>query len=304
MIRQTQCPYCNTPAQKVWASQKLVKCASCSLTWFYLPEPREDQALYSEGFYKLQDNRKSIFERIIFAEARHILRVIESKMSQTSPYQLLDFGCGKGQFLAMAKVQGFKALGIETEKERADFGREHYQVNVQTDFYQDGAITDEPFDVITLLHVLEHLPQPLGLLKELTGQNLRDKGMLVIEVPNYDSWQSQWAGQKWMQLDLPRHLSHWHPLLLQNAVEEIGFHLVKKEFYSLHLGVLSMLDTLMKKTGYQGHLIGDLKHRKTALLMLRVGFLFPLAFILEFMASRFRKGGIMRFYFRKKISTP
>ena len=115
--------------------------------------------------------------------------------------RLLDFGFGKGQFLLAAKEQGWVGLGVETAMDRANFARDLYQVDVIDTFYEGGAVTEDRFDLITLNHVLEHLPEPEPILGELVRSNLEPGGLVMIEVPRLNSWQSMIAGSAWVHLD-------------------------------------------------------------------------------------------------------
>jgi 2-polyprenyl-3-methyl-5-hydroxy-6-metoxy-1,4-benzoquinol methylase len=61
--------------------------------------------------------------------------------------------------------------------------------------YHGGLVDGGLFDAITLFHVLEHLRNPKAVMEELVKSNLKDGGLLVIEVPNFGSLQSKIAGK-------------------------------------------------------------------------------------------------------------
>jgi len=212
-MRQTHCPLCQTPPPANLLPLSVHTCTSCAIRWTYLQEDIEAEKLYEDEVYAVVDNRRSIFEIIIFREAKKVLRKARRIYPQAK--SLLDFGSGKGQFLKVAQDLGWKGLGIETAQERARFATEKYGVSVIPDFYQGGKIKEGSFDLICLNHVLEHLPDPLGLLKALLDQNAEK--LLYLEVPRVDSWQSQIAGSNWMHWDIPKHLTHWtEPVLVDN----------------------------------------------------------------------------------------
>jgi SAM-dependent methyltransferase len=84
------------------------------------------------------------------------------------------------------------------------------------------AVRDEAgFDLILMFHVLEHLDDPAAALRAC-AERLRPGGRLVIAVPNYASWQSRYARDRWFHLDVPRHLFHFTPASLARLLREAG----------------------------------------------------------------------------------
>ena len=141
---------------------ELATCRRCSLRWIVNPPYGEElAALYSSGFYEPGPNRAN---RII--EAGHAFnnafRMRELRGSW--PGRLLDIGSGRGRFLSVAVSAGWKAIGIEFEPGLAEMARRRYGVQVVVGD-AIGAELDGPFDVITMWHVLEHLPDPLASLE-------------------------------------------------------------------------------------------------------------------------------------------
>jgi SAM-dependent methyltransferase len=274
------------------------KCLSCGVEWTYLPEPIDSAELYRDEVYAVVDNRKSVFERIIFYEGKSILR--RATKIRPAAKKLIDFGSGKGQFLAVAKAMDWEGIGIETEPARADFARKNYGVEVICEYYQKGKLSKNRVDLITLNHVLEHLPQPIPLLKELLESNLNPNGLLYLEVPRADSWQAGIAGNLWMHWDIPKHLSHWTEPVLVRQMDLLGYCVLGKRRFSFHLGVLGMLQALLAKMGFRDNLILRLKKNKSAGLVLLIGITLPFALLLEVLSVGFDKSGILGLYFCRK----
>jgi 2-polyprenyl-3-methyl-5-hydroxy-6-metoxy-1,4-benzoquinol methylase len=104
-------------------------------------------------------------------------RTLESSITNKS---VLDFGCGNGGFLVRAGRVAARAVGIEPDRSlKAHFHKEELTVYAHPDEI------DQTFDVITLFHVLEHLLDPVTMLRRLAGM-LRPDGSIIIEVPNAD----------------------------------------------------------------------------------------------------------------------
>ncbi|MBN3581326.1 class I SAM-dependent methyltransferase [Algoriphagus aestuarii] len=298
-MRQIVCPVCHTSSTSQDQEEfSIVHCKECGVKWTYLSSDINSDSLYEDEVYAIVDNRESIFEKIIFREAEKVLT--KARRIQHGLTRMLDFGCGKGQFMHVSNRMGFSTLGIETATKRADFAREKYGLEVKNDFYSSGKIESGDFDFVTLNHVLEHLPYPMSLLKELLSQNLSTKGLVYIEVPRADSWQSGIAGREWMHWDIPKHLTHWDEQTLEQEMLKIGYQKVGDRKFSIHLGVLGMLQALLSKVGFRENLILRLKRKKTFGLMALIVVFMPLAWIMEGLSTLSNKSGILGLYFKKK----
>lgn len=96
---------------------------------------------------------------------------------------LLDFGCGTGGFLLKAKGSAERIMGVEPEQRLIS----HFEGN-SLDVFADLdelEMSGETFDIITMFHVLEHIPDPVMTLKRLSDR-LSDGGQLIVEVPSAD----------------------------------------------------------------------------------------------------------------------
>jgi SAM-dependent methyltransferase len=74
-------------------------------------------------------------------------------------------------------------------------------------------------------HSLEHVPYPADELRHAASV-LRKEGLLLIAVPNFDSWQRRVFRDRWLALDLPRHRTHFTLSALQKLLEQCGFEVV------------------------------------------------------------------------------
>ncbi|MBC7743597.1 MAG: class I SAM-dependent methyltransferase [Flavobacterium sp.] len=298
-----ECPLCDHQKSidqysiKSGGNQYFVKiCALClhHYTWFDF-EIKQD-LLYTDDVYNVIDNRNSIYSKIMNFEYGKVLKYLSRK--QLKGLRLLDFGSGKGVFLNLAYQADFVVAGVETAEARADFAQKKYGLHVYRSEYRNGKIGDGSYDVITLFHVLEHLPKPKILLQNLIDHNLKTDGNLVIEIPNLSSWQSKIAGRQWMHLDIPRHLSHFTNKRMKQFCNELNLEITREEYFSLHLGVLGMSESILSIFGYKGKIIKDLKQYNKK-VMVALAMVLPLAFIVELSASFFNRGGIMRIYCRR-----
>jgi SAM-dependent methyltransferase len=97
---------------------------------------------------------------------------------------------------------------------------------------------DPGFDAVVFQHSLEHVTEPLDDL-EVAREVLRKGGLLLVSVPNFDSWQRRRFGSAWLHLDLPRHRSHFSERGLELLARRAGFQ-VQSMDTSTHLDGLPM----------------------------------------------------------------
>src|SRR5439155_8066518 len=82
------------------------------------------------------------------------------------------------------------------------------------------------FDVVTMRQSLEHVHDPVTVLKA-AWEILDDQGLLVVNVPNYASWEIEYFGDASLSLQLPRHLTHFTPSTLRTMMEQCGFEVIE-----------------------------------------------------------------------------
>ena len=276
----------------------VVKCNHCSHIYTLQNDETEIEGLYTNDVYQVVENRHTVFDKILSWEYGRVIDKINGlKVEKGS---LLDFGCGKGKFANLAQRKGWQVKCIETAEARADYAKKVYGLDVDTHSYTGGKVFTDEFDVLTLFHVLEHLPDPQNLLSELIKHNLAKDGLVVIEVPNFRSLQAYIARSKWIHLDVSRHKSHFTQSQIEQVALKSGLVPQKTTFFSFHLGVLGMTDALMKMFGYRRNLIYELKNKKTIGLTLGIAALLPFSFLLEAGAAVAGYGGVIRKYFIQK----
>lgn len=172
------------------------------------PQPKgADLSRYyeSEDYISHTDSKRSLFEKMYHWVKSYALRqklqLINGLCSLKG--NLLDIGAGTGEFLLTAKEGGWNAKGLEpNEKARSIAENKGISIAESLD-----SLPDNSFDVITMWHVLEHVPDLDAQIKTLK-RLLKPDGAIVIAVPNYKSFDAQHYGNFWAAYDVPRHL--WH----------------------------------------------------------------------------------------------
>ena len=120
---------------------------------------------------------------------------------------VLDIGQGTGEFLHHMQGKGWTVKGIEPNAEARQFAKEKYHLDVE-DESEMANLSEHSFDLITMWHVLEHVPDLSGRMEQLKKLVKKD-GYIIIAVPNLDSPDSRKYKEKWAALDVPRHLYHF-----------------------------------------------------------------------------------------------
>ncbi len=247
----------------------LYKCKNCELM-FLNPQPTVEEGLkyYTSDYYQKLDEGTEI-QRVI-KNFRFSLQKFHSKNQNISkilfPFsqyvrgikiipngRYLDVGCGNGTFLYTMKR--INPSGEYYGVEPGNFDEEDIKahgLNVIRGTLEDAHYQDNYFDVITLNHVFEHVPNPSETIKELK-RILKPGGILIIAVPNLNSLAYKIFGKFFYQLDVPRHLFHYSDKNLKIYASKFNFrHKVKMRygaFWDQTTFIVSGLHCISSKTG-------------------------------------------------------
>ena len=177
---------------------------------------------------------------------RQRLRTVFSHRAE--PGRILDVGCGRAVMLEALAARGWETWGLELDAEIAASARARLGERILTGDFATTKLPVTDFDVITFWHVFEHLADPrraLSAAKEL----LAPGGVILITVPNIDSWQASWFGASWLHLDVPRHRWHFTPKALVKLATEAGLEASGIRHFSLEYGPYGMLQSALAAVG-------------------------------------------------------
>ena len=196
----------------------------------------------SENYISHTDSRRNVFERVYHLVRRYSLKqklkLIEKHSH--SGKTLLDVGCGTGDFLKTALNAGWEVQGVEPNERARAIANRKTNNKVDTPGALDN-FQDASFDVITLWHVLEHLPNLEQQIKMLSRLLKRD-GILIIAVPNFKSYDAKHYKTFWAAYDVPRHLWHFSKDSIKKLFSDIGMTLYQIKpmlFDSFYVSLLS-----------------------------------------------------------------
>jgi SAM-dependent methyltransferase len=173
------CDVCGgAPFSSVDASANIVQCQACGYR-FVNPRPSQQEiaAAYSDphfydGWIEDESGRQEMWRKRLALVRRH-----------TRGTRLLDVGAGIGAFIALARAQGWSVSGTEVSTSARNLALQRHGLELLYGQAEDLHLPARAFDVVTLWHVLEHVPSPRRLL-QACAQALVPGGFLVVAVPN------------------------------------------------------------------------------------------------------------------------
>ena len=229
MIDVNNCPVCGASSFKTVFSAPyfrgngeeflIQECDICEL-WVTSPRPEDEELgqYYDTGEYISHTNKKEGLIDHLY----HLVREISLKRKVAlinscvlDRGRLLDYGAGTGHFIAAAKKAGWKVSGVEPSEEarKVAKARNDLELEAPENFQWEAS----SLEIITLWHVLEHLPNLRDHMKKFSNALVPD-GCLVVAVPNHESPDAKAYGSNWAALDVPLHLYHFK----KKNVEDLG----------------------------------------------------------------------------------
>jgi SAM-dependent methyltransferase len=224
--------------------------------------------------------------------------------------RILDIGCGRGITLSLLREGGWETFGTEISETAASHARTLLGDSVFVGDLLAAPWPESSFDVVSIWHVLEHLPDPsavLGKCREL----LRPGGVLVVAVPNFESLQARLTGRHWFHLDVPRHYWHFGTGVLRGLLEKEGFVLEDLCHLSLEQNPYGWIQSLLDLAGFPHNLLYDVLKQGSArdvahpfrahpfaaaLLAPALLLVLPLTLVLTLVEVLFRRGGTIEVY--------
>lgn len=196
-------------------------CGRCGLT--YLSDYAADRrAIYDDRYAawgaaegtesNVAGSKRTAFALQLRSLARHL---------GAGQKRLLDVGTGWGYLLDVAAASGFDVHGIDTSAAAAYKTAERFPGRVIARSLEDARYADASFDVVTMTDVIEHVADPVGLMREV-ARVLRPGGLLFIITPDTGSWSHRLLGGQWFQYKY-EHVTYWNRATLERLLAPHGF---------------------------------------------------------------------------------
>jgi len=212
------CPICDRiaagPALEKQGSYCLFACQQCGLQFW---SPR---VLPTSEWYELMYSGRDA--KLLPLEPGHKYFLSDPKAPRSG--DLLDVGCGTGNFLVASRDKGFRVSGTELDASAAKFAREKLSLENIFPFSIVDFTAQYPvakYDVVTFFEVLEHQADPAAFLNSVVSC-LRPGGTIALSVPNRDRWLT---GPDVFDYP-PNHFLRWNEAALRNILPRFGFQIV------------------------------------------------------------------------------
>jgi len=215
---------------KIWFDGyvKLYRCMMCGFVAQY-PGPGKFTVVTDyQDFYSLDFVNKG--QEFMYPKRRRALQDILNRLTtQKTSDRVLDVGCGDGHFLYLCSQKGFDCYGVEDSIALSSYASQKTGAKIAQGLYDREMFPQDYFDIVTFIQVLEHIPNPVSAL-EIAKYHLRDKGILVIEVPSIHSphfLAYQCTGIKWFVKPpdgvIYSHYGYYTPKSLKALTKRCGF---------------------------------------------------------------------------------
>lgn len=199
------------------------ECTACGFQ-FTSPRPTANSIgdYYQSPNYISHSNQRRSIADTIYHFVRKLAITKKTKLIQryVKHGKALDVGCGTGEFLHHLQSNGFLVAGVEPSATAREQAMNNYALGVVPNLESIPPLAQ--FDLITMWHVLEHMPQPHDTLKQLFAR-AAPNALLIIAVPDRESWDAHHYGNDWAAYDVPRHLSHFRRQDIGRLLREHGF---------------------------------------------------------------------------------
>lgn len=221
------CSYCHTESPIYFRSKDYnlniaqesydhYRCPQCGLI-FIAPVPVNLADYYPETYHFVPESSEYL-EAGSMPE-RYKIEIVKRFLGKG---RLLEIGPSYGSFTYLAKKAGFQVEAIEMNARCCQFLNDVVGVRaINTNDPIDALQHLEPYDVIALWHVIEHLPDPWAMLEAIFA-SLKPGGIVVLAAPNPDAFQFHLMGRYWPHVDAPRHLMLIPMALLKEKLEVLG----------------------------------------------------------------------------------
>jgi SAM-dependent methyltransferase len=218
------CPGCGgtrTSVVDLDGRHELQQCEACELV--FATAYGDPDEIYVEGYLTGDtefglDLFHPLFQEFLDFAADKRLDVIEAVRPERG--SLLDVGCGSGEVLAAAQRRGWTVAGAEPVPQSVEIARRR-GLDVRAAMLQDAGFDEASWDVVSAFHVLEHLTEGTDFLR-LVARWAKPGGLVVIEVPNWGSFDRSRKGADWPGVRPLEHVAHYSPTTLRRTMERAG----------------------------------------------------------------------------------
>lgn len=226
-LEDNPCPLCGSRERRPRLQGegfRFVACRSCGLAYQH-PRPvfPELRGRYREEYFRYELDNAANFYNLM------VLGLGDAGLGEAAPGavpglagdRFLDIGCATGMLVADMQSRGWKACGVEICRESAEYGIRERGVPIVIGTLEEAAFPEASFSIVHFSHLIEHVPDPRALLREVR-RILLPGGLAVITTPNIDGLQARLFGARWRSA-IGDHLALFSRPTLRRLLREEGY---------------------------------------------------------------------------------
>jgi SAM-dependent methyltransferase len=216
------CPWCNSSSpilQYSLVGGKIYTCTFCGIGFVHpLPSNESLGNYYNDEYHITLEKYLPAYRKRANQKFSNLCKLIERKIK---PGTLLEIGSSYGLFMDAARSRGWKVAGIELDAHACRLCKEILDLDVYCGTPKQFS-TEKKFDLICLLHTIEHDPDCFATLKRIKDL-LAENGLLVLTLPNFESLASRFNGPHWEWMIPPAHLFYFNPSTIMQVLSGLGY---------------------------------------------------------------------------------
>ncbi len=292
------CNICNGKGEQSKKYEELLFCKNCDLYWMKkFPSMKQVVEAYNKFYSETDGARFDEKSETLIRFFRHLRRRDVERFCNKG--ELLDVGYGRPIDLEIFNKKNCKTTGTQISETSYNVAKKR-GLNVVYGELTKTNMKDK-FDIITYWHVLEHVSNPDLYIKK-THSLLKDKGKLIIEVPNIGSWFAKKTKHKWFALDLDNHLYQFSEKALRKLVEKNGFEIKKISYFSPEISPFSSLQTILNIFFNRQNLLFKImkqEERNSLFYFATALILYPISLTISLILALIKQGDIIKIYAQK-----
>ena len=235
LVEQINCPLCGNLKYKLVFVKNgfdFVRCDKCALVYV---NPRMKEKEITKFYDSKADSNTRALDFLSSPLQQKIDKELYielfNKIKKRVPSgKVLDIGCSFGNFLKVAKDRGYEELGLELNNMAAEYGRKKLGVNIEAKLLEDCNFPDNSFDIVSMFGVIEHLFEPVKIVKEIK-RILRPGGLFIGRCPNVYGFVYMVLHELGRTFTGRVHLTYFSEKTLKYLFKKTGFKRVELETF-------------------------------------------------------------------------
>jgi SAM-dependent methyltransferase len=225
-------------------ASRVVKCRQCGLMYASprakLPDQDEIRDYDPEFTRKTREHSRDRYDKEEYQVRDYENTRAYLRKAYPRRGRLLEIGCSMGFLLAKFREDGWEVEGIEPNRGFCEFIGEHHGIKASPAILEESDVPPGSFDVVVMLHVIEHVPDPLRTLEEIHGV-LKPGGTLILETPRYDSLMFKLLRHRERSVSCDGHIYFFTTDTLRQMAGKAGFEVERVDYVGRSLNLARLL---------------------------------------------------------------